>query len=89
MNGRILSTGYNGSLPGEPHCDDEGCLVIDNHCTRTIHAEANAIAFAAKHGISLQGSTLYTTGWARGCCPTCTKLAKAAGVIEIITDEMQ
>lgn len=40
---QILSTGYNGSQPGTPHCEDVGCLVVDNHCTRTTHAEYNAI----------------------------------------------
>lgn len=84
--GRILSTGRNGSLPGEPHCDDVGCYMEDGHCVRTIHAEANAIAFAAKHGIALAGATLYTTGWSGGCCPKCTMLAIAAGIVEIITD---
>jgi len=39
----VLATGYNGSLPSSPHCLDEGCLVVDNHCVRTIHAEMNAI----------------------------------------------
>lgn len=87
LNGRILSTGYNGSPPGEPHCDDINCLMVDNHCVRTTHAEANAIAFAARHGIRLDGATLYTTGWSKGCCPTCTKLALSAGIAEIITDE--
>ena len=85
-DGRILSTGYNGSLSGEPHCDDIGCLMVDGHCKRTNHAEANAIAFAARHGIILDGAVLYTTGWAGGSCPTCTKLAKAAGIVEVVTE---
>lgn len=84
-NGRILSTGYNGSLPGEPHCDDAGCLMEDGHCKRTNHAEANAIAFAARNGINIEGAFLYVTGWHSGSCGTCTKLAKAAGILEIIT----
>lgn len=88
-DGRILSTGYNGSLPGQPHCDDIGCDMVDNHCVRTIHAETNAIAFSALHGISLRGAILYTTGWKRGCCPTCTKLAYASGIQQIITEESQ
>lgn len=85
-DGRILSTGYNGSLPGEPHCDEVGCQMENNHCVRTVHAEANAICFAAKHGISLEGATLYVIGWHSGCCPACMKLARAAGVKEIVTD---
>lgn len=86
LDGRILSTGYNGSLSGEDHCDDVGCLMVDGHCVRTNHAEANAIAFAAKHGIRLDGATLYTTGWHSGSCSTCTKLAKAAGIKQVITE---
>lgn len=65
---RIVSTGYVGSPPGQPHCDEAGHLmqeVVDEsgnksmHCIRTIHAEENAILQAAKHGISLKGSTIY------------------------------
>lgn len=79
---RILATGYNGSPPGEPHCDDVGCLVVDNHCQRTLHAEVNAIAFAARAGIRLEGSRLYI--WSsRGDitpCRECEKVRKAAGI---------
>ena len=39
----VLSTGYNGSLRGMPHCEDVGCIVEDGHCITTVHAEANAI----------------------------------------------
>ena len=61
----ILTTGYNGSLVGAPHCDDVGHLMIDGHCTRTVHAEMNAIAQAAKNGITIDGADLYVT--ARPC----------------------
>ena len=43
----ILSTGYNGSIRGLPHCNDVGHLMESGHCVRTVHAEANAIAQAA------------------------------------------
>jgi len=79
---RILSTGYNGSPPGELHCDDAGCLVVDGHCQRTLHAEVNAIAFAARSGVKLEGGRLYI--WSsRGDvvpCRECEKVRKAAGV---------
>jgi dCMP deaminase len=67
---RIICSGYVGSPPGLPHCDDVGHLLkkvmdedgtIRQHCVRTIHAEQNAICQAAKHGLSLQGTTLYCT----------------------------
>ena len=56
---RILSTGYNGAPAGKPHCSEEGCNLVNDHCTRAVHAETNAIAQAAKHGIPLEGATLY------------------------------
>lgn len=59
---QIVATGYNGSLPGEPHCVDVGCLMIDGHCKRTLHAEENAIIQAARMGVSLAGGWLYVTG---------------------------
>ena len=67
----VVATGYNGSIPGDDHCDDVGCLVVDNHCVRTVHAEINALAQAAKHGSSVDGATAYQTNMA------CTNCAKA------------
>jgi dCMP deaminase len=83
-DGRIISTGYNGSPPGMPHCLDNGCEVFDNHCIRTTHAEANAIAFAARHGIAVAGCQMYSYGWEKGVCWTCRKLALSAGIVDII-----
>ena len=45
----ILSTGYNGSLSGLPHCEENGHEMENDHCVRTIHAEANAIVQAARN----------------------------------------
>ena len=42
----VLATGYNGSLPGTPHCYEDGCMVVNDHCVRTNHAEINAICQA-------------------------------------------
>jgi dCMP deaminase len=39
----ILSTGYNGSIRGLPHCDEAGHEMENNHCVRTVHAEADTI----------------------------------------------
>ena len=50
-NKTILSTGYNGSIKGLPHCDEVGCEMVDGHCIRTTHAEANAILKVA-HGLT-------------------------------------
>lgn len=82
--GRIISTGYNGSPPDFPHCLDVGCEMVGGHCIRTTHAEANAIAFAARHGIATEGATIYVYGWITGgdlgICPACDKLARSAGI---------
>ncbi len=78
---RILSTGYNGSISGQPHCDDVGCQIVDNHCIRTIHAEMNAIIQCAIHGISTQGATAYITNLP---CTNCAKALIGAGIKEIV-----
>lgn len=77
---RIVSTGYNGSTPGQPHCKDEGCLVIEGHCVRTVHAEQNALLFCAKEGISTKGCEMFVT---HSPCPICTKLLVQAGIKKV------
>lgn len=79
--GRILSTGYNGSAPGRPHCDEVGHMMFGGGCVRTTHAEANAVGYAARAGVSLYGSVAYVT-----ChpCPDCLKLLIASGVCKIV-----
>ena len=57
----IISAGYNGSLPKAAHCDEHGCFLVNNHCSRTIHAETNAINQAAKNGNSLLNAHIYCT----------------------------
>ncbi len=73
----ILSTGYNGSLRGAPHCTDVGCLMEGGHCVRTVHAEANALVQAARHGILLEGAEIYVTA---SPCFNCFKLIVNAGI---------
>jgi len=80
----ILATGYNGSIQGMAHCDDAGHMMRDNHCVRTIHAEANAFVQAARNGTAVQGATLYCTAFP---CWECFKLVTNAGIIEIVYDE--
>jgi dCMP deaminase len=80
----ILSTGYNGSLPGLPHCEDVGCMIEDGHCVATVHAEANAILQAAKNGVGIAGGELYTTA---SPCWSCFKLIATAGVKRIYYGE--
>ena len=77
----VLATGYNGSLPNQPHCEDVGCLIVDNHCVRTNHAEINALVQGAVHGVSIKGSTAYITNMS---CTTCSKALIAAGVKKVV-----
>ena len=78
---RILTTGFNGSPSGLPHCDTAGHLLVDGHCVRTIHAETNAIIQAALHGVSTKGATCYVTHFP---CINCTKSLINAGVEQIV-----
>ena len=80
-NKRIIATGYNGSPPGQPHCIDVGCLMVDGHCIRTIHAEENAIVFCARAGIPVEGATLYITS---SPCQHCAKVIIASGITEVV-----
>src|ERR1051326_2198488 len=76
----VLSTGYNGSIRGLPHCEDVGCVMEDGHCITTVHAEANAILQAAKNGVSIDGAEIYTTA---SPCWNCFKLIANAGIRRI------
>ncbi len=81
-NNRIISTGYNGSPPGLPHCHDAGHLLEDGHCVRTVHGEHNALLQAAvQGGTSTTGSTLYTK---YSPCIHCTKYIIACGVKRVV-----
>ena len=80
-NKEVISTGYNGSIPGDEHCEDVGCLVIDNHCVRTVHAEMNALIQAAKHGHAVEGAAAYITNMS---CTTCAKSLIIAGVRRVV-----
>jgi len=80
----ILSTGYNGSIRGMPHCDETGHMMENNHCVATIHAEANAILQAAKNGVMIDKAEVYIT--ASPCWP-CFKMLANAGIKKIYYGE--
>src|SRR5215470_10551857 len=80
----ILSTGYNGSIRGMPHCDEVGHAMEGGHCVATIHAEANSVLQAARNGVRIEGADLYTT--ASPCWP-CFKLISNAGIRRIVYGE--
>lgn len=87
---QVLASGYNGSLPGEKHCIDEGeCFrrsmewseAVKYDMCRSAHAEANAIALAAKKGVSIEGASIYCT---LEPCITCAKLIIMSGISRVI-----
>ncbi len=80
----ILSTGYNGSVRGLPHCDEDGHMMENNHCVRTIHAEANAIVQAAKNGVSIDNAEIYITA---SPCWNCFKMIANAGIKKVYYGE--
>lgn len=80
----ILATGYNGSIRGMPHCDEVGHMMENDHCTRTAHAEQNAIAQAARHGVSVMDSDCYVTA---SPCWICFKILANAGTKRIVFGE--
>jgi dCMP deaminase len=87
-NRQVLATGYNGSPSGSVHCTTQGfcypgltsCDSSSSLPSRAVHAEANAIAQAAKHGISTQGASIYIT---LEPCLSCLKLVISAGITEV------
>jgi len=86
---RILCTGYNGSPVGFKNCDEHGCMRNDlgivsgtrQEMCMAVHAETNAIAQAALHGISIKGATLYVNGQP---CSMCLRLMINAGISRLV-----
>ena len=89
----ILATGYNGAPAGMPHCTDSGCLIyesktpngdIEQNCFRTIHAEINAIAQAAKNGSNIKDSSIYVT---HTPCIHCLKVLVNTGIRSVFYEK--
>lgn len=87
---RIVCTGYVGSPPGMPHCDEVGHDwrrvlsddgTVRTHCIRTVHAEQNALAQAARHGLPLAGAVIYCT---MEPCLTCAMLLVSVGISKVV-----
>lgn len=106
-DGRIISTGYNGTIKGMSNtCEDE--TVICSNCDSvipkgedscscglpkelgsktiitnefTLHAEQNAITYAAKEGLSVNNTTMYIT---LSPCKTCAKLIASSGISRVV-----
>ncbi|MDD5032365.1 MAG: cytidine/deoxycytidylate deaminase family protein [Patescibacteria group bacterium] len=90
---RIIATGYVGAPVGLKHCDEVGHEMStvkhedgheSRHCIRTTHAEQNAIVMAARFGIKLEGSTMYTK---MTPCYACAKMIINAGIKRVVSEE--
>lgn len=97
IDGRPISAGYNGAPAGMPHCKHQPggeihSLVIEGRetldpvrvergCVEAVHAEANAIAYAARAGVATMGATLHTT---MAPCVPCAQLIINAGVVRVV-----
>lgn len=87
-DGRILSTGYNGAPSGQPHCIDLKSCAKDKGLgcrAEGLHGESNAIASAAKMGVSVDGATIYCV---YSPCKACCNLLKSAGIVEVKYDKL-
>jgi len=80
----ILSTGYNGSIRGMPHCTEVGHMMENGHCVATIHAESNAILQAARNGVRIDGGTIYVTA---SPCWSCFKEIANSGICRVVYGE--
>lgn len=81
---QVLSTGYNGAPRGLPHCDEVGHLLDGDHCVRAVHAEQNAIAQAARVGVSLLGCTAYIL---HVPCVRCAIMMIQAGIAVVVYEK--
>ncbi|MBL7888837.1 MAG: dCMP deaminase family protein [Bacteroidia bacterium] len=82
---RIVSLGYNGPPAGTHNCDEvwpgEGCpLDSKGSCSLALHAEQNAILYAAKNNVSIEGSTLYVT---LSPCISCARVIYTTGIRKV------
>ncbi|MFH1783502.1 MAG: cytidine/deoxycytidylate deaminase family protein [bacterium] len=88
-NKRIISTGYNGTLSSLEHCQKAGCLREKLHIgsgerqelCRGMHAEANALLFAASYGVDMHDAALYCT---HQPCVLCAKMIIQAGIKKVV-----
>ncbi|MDA7857910.1 dCMP deaminase family protein [bacterium] len=86
---RILATGYNGAVTGLAHCEDAGCLREElkvpagqrQEICRGLHAEANALLFAAVEGTNMEGAVIYCT---HQPCILCAKMIIQSGIRRVI-----
>jgi len=89
LDKRILATGYNGAPSGLPHCSETGCLRDElgvpsgqrHELCRGLHAEMNALLQGSRHGIRMDGATLYST---HVPCSLCSKMIINTGIVRVV-----
>ena len=85
LDGRILSTGYNGTIKGSCNecedVDEKGVMVTKNE---VVHAEVNALMFAASNGTPTKNCTLFVT---LQPCMECAKIIVQSGIKEVVFSE--
>lgn len=97
LEGRHIGSGYNGAPAGMPHCQHDTMSIrafgrvspvaqlpvsgYDRGCKEAVHAEANAIAYCARHGVAVLGGTIYTT---LSPCYACSQLIIVAGLTRVV-----
>lgn len=74
---QVIASGYNGAPRKLAHCTDAGCLMVDGHCQRALHAEHNGIIQAGRIGVSLKGTRVFLT---HRPCQVCVKMLIQTGV---------
>jgi dCMP deaminase len=79
---RIIATGYNGPPENVEHCSEHKCD-LSKPCTHSVHAEANLIAFCAKHGIATNNSAIVITTCP---CKKCSELIIQSGISMVVYD---
>ena len=80
-DGRILATGYNGTVSGHDNCCEIEINGVLKTSPFTVHAEQNVISYCAKNGISTDGATMYLT---LSPCQLCAKLIVQAGIKRVV-----
>lgn len=98
IEGRVIATGYNGTISGADNCCEKDCEVCegsDVDCLRcggkkltskktVVHAEANAVLFAAKNGIATDDATAYVTLMP---CVECSKMLIQSGIKRVVYEK--
>ena len=80
-DGRILATGYNGTVSGHDNCCEIEIDGVLKTSPFTVHAEQNVISYCAKNGIATNGATMYIT---LSPCQLCAKLIVQAGIKRVV-----